>query len=100
MLEYDRTDVEEGIDVKQLGGDTSRECDLCHFFYFIDKNFNYHSFYCNGCHNISVESISMKNLGIDYVRNKAYRITFAFMDYNDAVNLLHNISLIDKKGIL
>ena len=100
MLEYDRIEDSEGIDINQLGGDTSRECGLCHFFYSIDKNVNYQSFYCNGCHDISVKSMSMKNLGIVYVRSKAYRITFAFMDYNDAVNLLHNSSLIDKKGIL
>ena len=40
MLEYDRIDISEGIDIKKCKG-TSRECGLCKFYYFLDKNFNY-----------------------------------------------------------
>ena len=47
MLEYDRIEDSQGIDVKQLGGEKSKECSLCHFWYFIDKNFNYQSYLCD-----------------------------------------------------
>ena len=40
MLEYDRIDISEGTDIKKCK-ETSRECDLCKFYYFLDKNFNY-----------------------------------------------------------
>ena len=40
MLEYDRIDISEGIDIKKCKG-TSRECILCKFYYFLDKNFSY-----------------------------------------------------------
>ena len=32
MLEYDRIDISEGIDVKKTSA--SKECDICHFWYF------------------------------------------------------------------
>ena len=48
MLEYDRNDISEGIDIKKCKG-TSRECSLCKFYYFLDKNFNYGLYLCNGC---------------------------------------------------
>ena len=38
MLEYDRIDISEGIDIKKCK-ETSRECSLCKFYYFLDNNF-------------------------------------------------------------
>ena len=37
MLEYDRIDISEGIDINK-GEETSRECSLCKFYYFLDKD--------------------------------------------------------------
>ena len=39
MLEYDRIDISEGIDMNKTSA--SKECDICHYWYFLDKNFNY-----------------------------------------------------------
>ena len=33
MLEYDRIDISEGIDIKKYK-ETSKECSLCKFYYF------------------------------------------------------------------
>ena len=54
---------------------------------------------CNGCHDISTKDISMYNLCIGYNGN-AYRINFAFISKNDALNLIKNAIIIDKKGVL
>ena len=48
MLEYDRIDISEGIDIKKCK-ETSKECNLCKFYYFVDKNFNYGPYLCDGC---------------------------------------------------
>ena len=40
MLEYDRIAISEGIDIKKCK-ETSKECSLCKFYYFLNKNFNY-----------------------------------------------------------
>ena len=55
MLEYDRIDISEGIDVKECN-ETSRKCGLCKFCYFLNKNFNFQTYLCDGCHDISIKS--------------------------------------------
>ena len=35
MLEYDRIDISEGIDMDKTN--KSKECDICHYWYFLDK---------------------------------------------------------------
>ena len=39
MLEYDRIDMSEGIDINKKSA--SKEYDICHYWYFLSKNFNY-----------------------------------------------------------
>ena len=39
MLEYDRIDISEGIDINKTN--TSKECDICHYWYFLNENINY-----------------------------------------------------------
>ena len=75
MLEYDRFDVSEGVDTMQ-NRLVSRECWLCHYWYFLDKNFNYQKYYCDGCHDMSIKTISINNLAIVYSKGNAYRVHF------------------------
>ena len=51
MLEYDRIDISEGIDINKCEK-TSRECSLCKFYYFLDKNFKYGPYLCDGCYDM------------------------------------------------
>ena len=43
---------------------------------------------------------SMHNLAIAYNGSNAYRINFVFMSKADALNLIKNVVLIDKRGVL
>ena len=61
MLEYDRIDLSEVIDVNKCE-DTSRKCNLCQYYYFVFKNFNYQRCLCYGCHDMSVKALSMQHL--------------------------------------
>ena len=54
MLEYDRIDISEGIDMDKTK--KSKECDICHYRYFLDKNFNYEPYLCNGCYDLMQKS--------------------------------------------
>ena len=38
MLEYDRIDISEGIDIKKTNA--SIECKICHYWYFKDIGLN------------------------------------------------------------
>ena len=99
MLEYDRIDLSEGIDNKKCK-ETSRECSLCKFYYFLDKKFNYGKYLCNDCYDISLKAISMQNLSIMNHNENYYRVNFAFISEKDPFNLIKNAVIIDKKRTL
>ena len=98
MIEYDRIDLDEGIGVNKISN--CRECWLCHYWYFLDKNSNYQKYYCDGCYDISMKTISIDNLSIVYSKGNAYRTHFWNMSKDDAINIMHNSNLNDKKGVL
>ena len=99
MLEYDRIDISQGIDIKKCKG-TSRECSLCKFYYFLDKNFNYGPYLCDGSYDMSLKAISMKNLTIINHNGNHFRVNFAFISKKDAFNLIKNAVRMGEKGVL
>ena len=99
MIEYDRIDVAESIDLTE-NKLVSRECWLCGYYYFLDKNFNYEKHLCNGWDDMSMKANSIHNLAIAYNNGSAYRINFVFINKNDALNLMKNDLTIDKRGVL
>ena len=99
MLEYDRIDISEGIDIKKCKG-TSRECSLCKFYYFLDKNCSYGPYLCNGCYDMPLKALSMPNVSIINHNGNYDRVNFAFTSKKDAFNLIKNAVIIDKKGTL
>ena len=54
MLEYDRIDISKGIDTNKTNA--SKECNTCHYWYFLDKNFNYGPYLCTACHDLMQKS--------------------------------------------
>ena len=99
MLQYDRIDISEGIDIKKCK-ETSRECSVCKFYYFLDKNFSYGPYLCYGCYDMFLKAISMENLAIINHNGNHYRVNFASMSKEDPFNLIKNAIIIDKKGTL
>ena len=99
MLECDRIDLSEGIDVNKCE-DISRKCSLCHQFYFVFKSFNHQIHICDVCHDMSVKALSMQHLAIIYHNGHAYRVNFMFMSRNDVFSLIKISIIIDKKGVL
>ena len=91
MLEYNKIDISEYIDIDKKN--KPKECMLCHYWYFLDKNFSNGPYLCDSCYNIMQKSINFKNIAIVHVRESAYRIYFL-------MKLMINSNLIDKKGIL
>ena len=99
MLEYDRIDISEGIDIKKCK-ETSRECSLCKFYYFLDKNFNNGPYLCDGCYGMSIKAVSMQNLAIINHNGNHYRVNFAFMGKKEAFNLIKTAAIMSEKGTL
>ena len=98
MLESGRIDISEEIDINKTN--LSKECDICHYWYFKDVGFKYENYLCNGCHDLMQKAMSFNNIAIVYVKGSAYRIHFWYMSKNDAINIMNGSNLVDKMGVL
>ena len=98
MPQYEKIHALEGIDAnKSL--DKSKERDLCHYWYFVNENFNYQPYLCNGCHDLMMKAVIFNDVPIVCVKRNDYRIHFSFMSKNDALDLLNN-SVLSNKVVL
>ena len=98
MLEYDRIDISEAIDTDKTSA--SKECNICHYWYFLDKNFNYDPYLCNGCHDLMQNAVSFKNVAVVSVKGNDYKIHFCCISKNDAITLMTNSNLNNENGVL
>ena len=98
MLEYNRIDISEGIDVNKTSA--SKECDISHYWYFKDIGFKYEQYLFNSCHDLMQKATSFNDVAIVYVKGSAYRIHFWYMSKGDAIDIMNNSSLVDKMGVL
>ena len=62
MLQYNRIDVSEGIDINKTSA--SKECMLCHYWYFKDVGFKFEPHVCNKCHDVLMTAYELKNIAI------------------------------------
>ena len=98
MLEYDRINILEGINVNKTSA--SKECDIFHHWYFKDIGFKYEPYLCNGCHDLMQNAMSFNDVATVYVKDNSYRIYFWYMIKDDAINIINNSNLVDKMNIL
>ena len=78
----------------------SKECHICHYWYILDKNFNYEPYFCNGCHDLMQKAMNFNYVAIVSIKENGYRIHFWYMSKNHAINIMNNFNLSEKKGIL
>ena len=52
MMYYDRIDVSEGTDVNKTS--VSKECDVCHYWYFLNYSFKFQPNICNKRHDLLI----------------------------------------------
>ena len=67
MLEYDKINISEGTDINKCK-ETSRECSLCKLYYFLDKNFKYGLYLCDGCYNMSMKVVIVEIVIVLFLR--------------------------------
>ena len=97
MTQYEKIDVPEGIDNNQTSA--SKECMLCHYWYFKDVGFKFEPHVCNKCHDVLMTSYELKSIAILNVNGVDYRCILWSISKNEAVNILNN-SVLQDKGIL
>ena len=98
MIEYDRIDISEGIDINKTN--TSKGCDICHYWYFLDKNVNYEPHLYNVCHDLMQKAVNFNDVAIVSIKGNDYRIHFWYMSKDDAISIMNNSNLNEKTGLL
>ena len=99
MLEYDRIDISDRIDVNK-SNDKSKECGICHYWYVLDKNLTDEQYLCDGCHDLMQKAMSVNGVAIVSIKGDDYRIHFWYMTKDDAISIMHSSNLNEKTCIL
>ena len=70
MLYYDRIDVSQEIDVDKTS--QSKECDICHNWYFLNKEFTFPLNVFNGCHDLLMIYMKLSDIAILNIKDADY----------------------------
>ena len=86
MLYYDKTEVFEEININETSA--SKECDICHYWYFLDKGFKFQPNVCNGCHDVLIMSMKLSDIAILYINSANYCCIVTGVNKSEATNLM------------
>ena len=78
--------VSEGIDTNKTSA--SKECMLCHYWYFITIGFKFEPHVCNKCHNIFIIAYERKHIAMFNVKGVDFRCILWDISRDEAVNRL------------
>ena len=72
MLQYQKIDVSEVIDVNKASA--SKESDLCHYWFFKDVEFKFEEqHFCNGCREFLTMGHPLENIAILSAKGTTFR---------------------------
>ena len=97
MLQYEKIDVSEGIDVNKTSA--SKEYELCHYQFFKDIGFKFEEHVCNKCHDLLTMAYSLKNIAILSAKGATFRCLLMGISKNEVLKKLNN-SVIYDRGVL
>ena len=83
MLRYQKIDVSEGIDVNKTSA--SKECELCHYWFFKDVGFKFEEYVCNRCHDLLTMAHSLKNIAILSAKGNTFRGLLRGISKNEGI---------------
>ena len=96
MIYYDKIAVFEGIYINKTSA--SKECDVCHYWYFLNYNFKFQANACNRYHNILMMPVNPGEIAILKVKGSDYRCIISLISKKEAINLFQNADLTEKSG--
>ena len=97
MLQYERIDVSEEIDINKTS--LSKEYMLCHYWFFKDVGFKFEEHVCNGCHDFLTMAYSLENIVILSAKGATFRCILWGISRNEGLRRLKN-SVLENKSVL
>ena len=92
MLRYQKIDVSEGT-----GGDktsVSKECELCHYWFFKGIGFKFEEHVCNKNHDLFMMAYSLKNTAILSAKGATFRYILMGISKNEGLKRLNNSAIL------
>ena len=96
MLYYGRIDVSEEIDVNKTSA--SKECDICHYWYFLNYSFKFQPNVCSRCHDLLMMSVNLSDIAILNIKGSHYCCIINGIGKNEAINLMQIADLTEQSG--
>ena len=83
MIYQDRIGISEGIDVNKTSA--SKECDVCHYWYFLNYNFMFQPNVCNRFHDLLTIFIDLSDIAILNIKGSDYGCIISLISKNKAI---------------
>ena len=96
MLYNDRIYFSEGIDVNKPI--ESKECDICHHWYFLDKELKFRPYICYGCRDVLIMLMNISDIAIWIIKSADYDCVISGITKSETINVMQNIDLTKKSG--
>ena len=97
MLRYQKIDISEAIDVNKTSA--SKECELCHYWFFKGVGFKFEEHVYNKFHDLSTTAYSLKNIAILSAKGVTFRCILMGISKNEGLKRLNNSVTYDR-GVL
>ena len=88
MLQYEKIDISEGININKTSA--LKECELCHYWFFKDVGFKFEEHVCNECHDLLTMVYSLKNIAILSAKGATFRSLLMGISKTEALKRLNN----------
>ena len=79
MLYYDRIDVNKTS--------ASKERDICHYWYFLNKGFKFQTYACNKCHDLFMMFMNLSDTTILKIKGSDYHCIISGISKSDTMIL-------------
>ena len=97
MLQYEKIDASEGIDVNKTSA--SKEREICQYWFFKNVGFKFEEHVCNRCHDLLTMAHSLKNIAILSAKGATFRCILMGISKNEGLKRLNNSVTYDR-GVL
>ena len=77
----------------------SKECELCHYWFFKDTGFKFEEHVCNKCHDLLTMAYSLKDIAILNAKGATFRCILIGISKNEDLKRLNNSATYDR-GVL
>ena len=68
----------------------SKQCDFCHYWYFLNYSLKFQHNLCNRCHHLLMMSIKISNIAISNIKGSDYCCIISLISKNEAIKLMKN----------